>query len=102
MTISGIPLDPQPGSTISIEINVFGVNNISEGSKNVRVVKKEGTVAVIRSGKSDQLPCIQLDCYEKDLSHKHIVSKLFGGFSHSAYAVKAYPGPIQITQPTDR
>lgn len=28
-----------------------------------------------------------------------LLLSFLAGFSHSAYAVKAYPGPIQVTQP---
>jgi hypothetical protein len=47
VTISGIPLDPQPGSTFSIEINVLGVDNIAQGSKNVTVARKEGNLLLL-------------------------------------------------------
>ncbi|MDD2290549.1 MAG: hypothetical protein PHT35_08795 [Bacteroidales bacterium] len=41
VTISGVPLNPESGSTFSIEVNVFGFNNISGGNKNVTVVRNE-------------------------------------------------------------
>ncbi len=47
VTIRGIPLNPQPGSTFSIEINVFGVDNIAQGSKNVTVARKEGNLLLL-------------------------------------------------------
>jgi hypothetical protein len=41
VSISGIPLNPELGSTFSIEVNVFGFDNIPVGNKNVTVVRNE-------------------------------------------------------------
>jgi len=42
VTISDIPLNPEIGSTFSIEVSVFGYDNITAGNKNVTVISNAG------------------------------------------------------------
>ena len=47
VTIGSIPLDPDPGSEFTVEISVFGADNIPAGSKNVSVIRKEGNMLLL-------------------------------------------------------
>ena len=47
VTIGSIPLDPDPGSEFTVEISVFGAENIPAGSKNVTVIRKEGNLLLL-------------------------------------------------------
>ncbi len=42
VTIGSIPLDPQSGSSFYIEVDGFGTDNISKGTKKVIAIRKEG------------------------------------------------------------
>ncbi|MDD4032490.1 MAG: fimbrillin family protein [Bacteroidales bacterium] len=47
VTIGSIPLDPNPGMEFTINISVFGVDNIPVGTKNVTVIRKEGNMLLL-------------------------------------------------------
>ncbi|NLA15653.1 MAG: hypothetical protein GX877_03845 [Bacteroidales bacterium] len=47
VTIGAIPLDPQLGSVFTIEINVFGIDDLLPGERSVTVVRKDGNTLTL-------------------------------------------------------
>ena len=84
--------------TFTVEINVLALKHSRE-AKTFSLRKEGNLLLFIRSGKPNQLPCFyNWVRYEKII----LINILFLSFWPvflSAYAVKAYPHPIQVTQP---